>query len=118
MAIKILLVEDEPALMRVYMRTLLEKPVTVLQATNVDQAMHLISTNPDINKVVLDGSPRGSFAETTADLAKEIRTKLPECDLIAATGEPGRYGELRALCRLTLCKPFSKAEFLSALGLS
>lgn len=118
MSTKILIVEDEPTIMRTYLRILLNKSVTVLQADNVDEARQLFLANSDINVAILDGSPTGSQGSTTTDLAKEIKQQSPACRLVAVTGRPDLYPELLAACHAVVEKPFDKLELLASLGLS
>ncbi|MFA6100366.1 MAG: response regulator [Patescibacteria group bacterium] len=120
MSTKILIVEDDPATRRMYVRILsrLNQPVTVLQTDNVDEAREVFLANSDIQLAILDGSPTGASNSTTTDLAKEIKQQSPACRLVAVTGRPDLYPELLATCHAVVEKPFEKPELLAALGLS
>lgn len=112
---KILIVEDDPAIQRMYKRILSKKRVIILAATDTDTAKALFLANPDITDVILDGEVPGSM--TTAQLAAEFR-KSSNCRLVAIVGSLGISSELVKLCDAALEKPTETSEFLEALGLS
>ncbi len=113
--IKILVVEDEPALAMSYARIFEKRQAVVLTASDTDTAMALFRGNPDITAVVLDGEVPGSMS--TAELAAEFR-KSSKCRLVAIVGSLDRSHELVKLCDASCQKPFYAADICKLLGLS
>jgi hypothetical protein len=113
---KILVVDNEPALVRAYMR-MTKGLAIVLSADDTDRGYKLIVENPDLHAVIMDSDTRGRLLQTTYALALSIKAHWPKCILVAATGSPGSCTELVDICDQILVKPFGKKDFLKALGL-
>lgn len=117
MSTKILIVEDEPATRRMYVRILSKLPVIIIEADNTDVARSLFLANPEINIVILDGIVPGSIS--TGQLAQEIRQQgKMRYRLVAIVGNLEKCPDLVAVCNVALEKPIEKLVFLAALGLS
>ncbi|MHB8830588.1 MAG: response regulator [Patescibacteria group bacterium] len=112
---KILVVEDDPAILPIYVRILGKRQVIVLVASDTDTAAGLFLANQDITDVILDGEVPGSM--TTTELAAEFR-KSSNCRLVAVVGNLEKSSDLVKVCDGSCQKPFEAAKVCELLGLS
>jgi CheY-like chemotaxis protein len=102
----LLVVEDDPALRTLMMRTLSEKGYRVLVASDGIEALEQLAADPDIELVVSDiVMPRMNGVELAQQLAASVRARLL---FVSAFGE-----EYRELAAPLLEKPFSQAALIA-----
>src|SRR5918993_2930653 len=102
----VLVVEDDPALRRLMVRTLSDKGYRVLEASDGIEALERLAVDADIELVVTDiVMPRMNGVELAQQLAASARTRLL---FVSAFGE--QYTELPASL---LEKPFSQAALIA-----
>ena len=102
----VLVVDDDPVVRTLMVRTLSEKGYRALQASDGIEALELLAADPEIEVVVTDiVMPRMNGVELAQQLAASARTRLL---FVSAFGE--EYTELPA--RL-LQKPFSQAALIA-----
>jgi CheY-like chemotaxis protein len=102
----ILVVEDDPALRALMVRTLSAKGYRTLEANDGIEALEQLAAEPDIELVVTDiVMPRMNGVELAQQLVASARTRLL---FVSAFGE--EYNELPASL---LEKPFSQAALIA-----
>ena len=102
----VLVVEDDPALRSLMVRTLSTKGYRALEASDGIEALEQLAADPDIELVVTDiVMPRMNGVELAQHLAASARTRLL---FVSAFGE--QYTELPASL---LKKPFSPAALIA-----
>jgi CheY-like chemotaxis protein len=102
----VLVVEDDPALRALMVRTLSAKGYRALEASDGIEALERLAADPDIELVVTDiVMPRMNGVELAQQLAASARTRLL---FVSAFGE--EYSELPATL---LEKPFSQAALIA-----
>ena len=102
----LLVVEDDPALRALMVRTLSAKGYRVLEASDGIEALERLAADPDIELVVTDiVMPRMNGVELAQQLAASARTRLL---FVSAFGE-----QYRELPGTLLEKPFSQAALLA-----
>ena len=102
----VLVVEDDPALRTLMVRTLSAKGYRALQARDGIEALELLAANPEIELVVTDiVMPRMNGVELAQQMADSARTRLL---FVSAFGE--EYTQLPASL---LQKPFSQAALIA-----
>jgi CheY-like chemotaxis protein len=102
----VLVVEDDPALRTLMVRTLSAKGYRALQASDGIEALELLAADPEIELVVTDiVMPRMNGVELAQQLAASARTRLL---FVSAFGE--QYTELPASL---LQKPFSQDALIA-----
>jgi len=102
----VLVVEDDPMLRTLMVRTLSEKGYRALQASDGIEALELLAADPEIELVVTDiVMPRMNGVELAQQLAASARTRLL---FVSAFGE--QYTELPASL---LQKPFSQDALIA-----
>jgi CheY-like chemotaxis protein len=102
----VLVVEDDPALRALMVRTLSAKGYRTLEASDGIEALELLAADPDIELVVTDiVMPRMNGVELAQQLAASARTRLL---FVSAFGE--EYTQLPATL---LEKPFSQAALIA-----
>jgi CheY-like chemotaxis protein len=102
----VLVVEDDPALRALMVRTLSAKGYRALEASDGIEALERLAADPDIELVVTDiVMPRMNGVELAQQLAASARTRLL---FVSAFGE--EYSELPASL---LEKPFSQAALIA-----
>jgi CheY-like chemotaxis protein len=102
----VLVVEDDPALRALMVRTLSAKGYRALEASDGIEALDQLAANPDIELVVTDiVMPRMNGVELAQQLAASARTRLL---FVSAYGD--EYTELPASL---LEKPFSQAALIA-----
>jgi two-component system, cell cycle sensor histidine kinase and response regulator CckA len=114
---RILIVDDEPPLLRMMSLFLGRRGYTVTTAEATDQAWALVETNPSAFDVaVLDGSMTGMSME---ELASRMLTANPMLCILGASGYPVDMSRLsaRAPGRVAfLLKPFTPQALATAIG--
>ena len=102
----VLVVDDDPALRALMMRTLSAKGYRALEASDGIEALERLAADPDIELVVTDiVMPRMNGVELAQQLAVSVRTRLL---FVSAFGE--EYTELPGTL---LEKPFSPAALIA-----
>ena len=102
----VLVVEDDPSLRALMVRTLSAKGYRTLEASDGVEALERLATDPDIELVVTDiVMPRMNGVELARQLAAALRTRLL---FVSAFGE--EYTQLPATL---LEKPFSPAALVA-----
>ena len=102
----VLVVEDDPGLRALMVRTLSAKGYRVSEAGDGIEALELLAADPDIELVVTDiVMPRMNGVELAQQMAASARTRLL---FVSAFGED--YTELSAPL---LKKPFSQATLIA-----
>lgn len=102
----VLVVEDDPALRALMVRTLSGKGYRALEASDGIEALEQLAAEPDIELVVTDiVMPRMNGVELAQQLVASVRTRLL---FVSAFGE--EYTELPASL---LQKPFSQAALIA-----
>jgi CheY-like chemotaxis protein len=102
----VLVVEDDPALRALMVRTLSAKGYRALEASDGIEALERLAADPDIELVVTDiVMPRMNGVELAQQLAASARTRLL---FVSAFGK--EYSELPASL---LEKPFSQAALIA-----
>jgi CheY-like chemotaxis protein len=102
----VLVVEDDPALRTLMVRTLSAKGYRALEASDGIEALERLAADPDIELVVTDiVMPRMNGVELAQQLAASARIRLL---FVSAFGE--EYSELPATL---LEKPFSQAALIA-----
>ena len=102
----VLVVDDDPALRTLMVRTLSAKGYRALQASDGIEALELLAADPEIELVVTDiVMPRMNGVELAQQMAASARIRLL---FISAFGE--EYTELPASL---LQKPFSQAALIA-----
>jgi CheY-like chemotaxis protein len=102
----VLVVEDDPALRALMVRTLSAKGYRALEASDGIEALERLAADPDIELVVTDiVMPRMNGVELAQQLAASARTRLL---FVSAFGE--EYSELPASL---LQKPFSQSALIA-----
>jgi CheY-like chemotaxis protein len=103
---KILVVEDDPALRALMVRTLSNKGYRTFEASDGIEALDILASDPEIELVVTDiVMPRMNGVDLSRQLAASARTRLL---FVSAFGE--QYTELPASL---LQKPFSQAALIA-----
>lgn len=112
---KLLVIDDDEKLVGYYRELLTPYGFEVLIATNGEEAIPLVETNPDIQLVILDLSmPRMDGRQWL----RWFRGKRQDSPVIVITGyklDPADGDELRP--SVVLEKPFHVAELLDLVGL-
>jgi two-component system copper resistance phosphate regulon response regulator CusR len=112
MGIRILVVEDEPAIVDFVARGLREEGYTVEQAADGDSAWHALRTGPwDV--VVLDWWLPGPDGLTLLRRLRQTDRTTPVLFLTARDAVPDRVRGLDAGADDYLCKPFAFEELLA-----
>jgi CheY-like chemotaxis protein len=110
---KVLVVDDDPAILRLFSRFLSSSGFEVETAANGKVAMDLVSRRSDIDVVICDlVMPEQEGMETII----ELRKSRPELRIIAASGAfgGGLLSAARALgANATLPKPVSQEELIA-----
>jgi CheY-like chemotaxis protein len=102
----VLVVEDDPALRALMVRTLSAKGYRALEANDGIEALERLAADPDIELVVTDiVMPRMNGVELAQQLAATARTRLL---FVSAFGE-----EFTELPASLLQKPFSQASLIA-----
>ena len=102
----VLVVEDDPSLRTLMVRTLSEKGYRTLQASDGIEALELLAADPEIELVVTDiVMPRMNGVELAQQLAASARARML---FVSAYGD--QYQELPASL---LQKPFSQAALIA-----
>ena len=102
----VLVVEDDPALRTLMVRTLSAKGYRALEASDGIEALERLAADPDIELVVTDiVMPRMNGVELAQQLAASARTRLL---FVSAFGE-----DYRELPGTLLEKPFSLAALIA-----
>ena len=102
----VLVVEDDPALRSLMVRTLSAKGYRALEANDGIEALDRLAADPDIELVVTDiVMPRMNGVELAQQLAATARTRLL---FVSAFGE-----EFTELPASLLQKPFSQAALIA-----
>ena len=102
----VLVVEDDPSLRALMVRSLSAKGYRALQASDGIEALELLAADPEIELVVTDiVMPRMNGVELAQQMAASARTRLL---FVSAFGE--EYTELPASL---LQKPFSQAALIA-----
>ncbi len=110
MAQKLILLENEPLLMRALTRALSRLDLTILQAQSSEEALGLLDTNPDTAVLVTDYFLNAG--ETSEPLLNWTRTHRPSCRCVLMSGQDMRALALHeTLYDLFIPKPFSVIEF-------
>ena len=103
----VLVVDDDPTIRTLMVRTLSAKGYRALQASDGIEALELLAADPEIEVVVTDiVMPRMNGVELAQQLAASARTRLL---FVSAFGE--QYTELPASL---LQKPFSQDALIAA----
>ena len=112
--LKILVVEDEP-LIRLGVVFLFEDAgYTVSEATNADEAIRRLETDPEIRLVVTDVDMPGSM--DGIKLAHFVRNRWPPVRLIVVSGKVGVMPEQLPEGVPFFPKPYAESQLLSAVG--
>ena len=102
----ILVVEDDPSLRKLMVRSLTAKGYRAVQASDGIEALELLAADPEIELVVTDiVMPRMNGVELAQQMAASARTRLL---FVSAFGE--EYTQLPAPL---LQKPFSQAALIA-----
>ena len=111
----VLLVDDEPGILRAAERGITAAGMRVLTALNARDALDLLDDYDDISVVITDQTMPGMTGLTLADLVRTLRPSLP---IILSTGFPGRIAPetLRASCIDTVLeKPYTLGDLTDAI---
>ena len=104
----ILLVEDEPAVRKLFVTALLKAGYKVLEARNGEEAVKLFEQHSDSVDLLLTDMRMPYMGG--AELAKELRHRKHNLKLICISGYPGSLETITATD--FLAKPFSRDEML------
>jgi signal transduction histidine kinase/CheY-like chemotaxis protein len=112
--VTILLVDDEPLLLRAVARLLKRRDYQVVVATSVDEALHILGER--VVHVLLTDYAIGQ-GPTGLDLAREARTLHPELGVIVSSGYMGsdvQQSDVEGF--LLLPKPFSEESLFETVA--
>ena len=110
MSSKVVVLENEPLLMRALVRALSRLRVTILQAEEQGQAIALLKDNPETAVLVTDYFL--DAGETSEGLLEWTRSHLPGCRCLLMSGQDARGLQVHeTLYDLFIPKPFSVIEF-------
>lgn len=110
MPTNIVVLENEPLLMRALVRALARLDVRVLQAQTKHEAMQLLQAHGDTAVLVTDYFLNAG--ETSEGLLSWIRTYMPCCRCVLMSGQDASALELNeTLYDLFVPKPFSIMDF-------
>jgi PAS domain S-box-containing protein len=114
--IKVLAVDDEYDLLEVVSAYLEDMNFEVIAATNGEQAINSIESNPDIGLLVTDIVMPGGMSGT--ELSKRVKEKLPDIKVLYMSGFPSGVIADKSGTDLDaplLTKPYALDELASAL---
>ena len=110
--IRILVVEDETFTRMDVVEMLREAGFDILEATNADEAIHMLERNSDIRLVFTDIDMPGSM--NGLKLAAAVRDRWPPVKIIATSGHfQISAGDLPADARF-ISKPYQPAQIIAA----
>ena len=110
----ILLVDDEPGILRAAERGIMAAGMRVLTASSATAALDLLDDFDDISVLITDQTMPGMTGLT---LAEHVRTLRPRLPIILSTGYPGRVTPERlreAHIEAVLDKPYSLTQLTDA----
>jgi nitrogen-specific signal transduction histidine kinase len=109
---RLLLVDDEEAVRVATAAMLTEAGYTPLQASSVDQALHILEEEGEVDAVLTDYLMPG---RNGADLVREIRRTRPDMPILLITGYADAAQDIPSdVARLP--KPYRSAELIDALN--
>jgi DNA-binding NtrC family response regulator len=109
---KILIVDDEVLIRRVFLRMFKGDPYTTFDAANSDEALTLFTVHHPIDVLITDLQLAGEMSG--AQVAKELLRRQPSMRVIIISGDiPAAVKGLEAGSYWMLAKPFTTAEVKS-----
>lgn len=112
---KLIILENEPLLMRALVRALSKLDVELLQANDQESAALLLEAHPDVALLVTDYYLNDG--ETSEGLLRKVQQQHRACRRVLMSGQDARALELdRGLYHLFIPKPFSILEFRELLN--
>ena len=111
----ILIVDDEPGILRATERGLTGAGMRVLTASSATRALELLADRDDIAVLITDQTMPGM---TGLGLAEQVRTKRPALPIILSTGYTGRVPAERlqqARIEMVLEKPYTLTQLTDAI---
>jgi CheY-like chemotaxis protein len=112
----VLLVEDNPQLRVVVTKQLWELGYRVIEVSDADAAMAILTSEQRLDLVFSDVVMPGKM--NGVDLANEVRRLRPNVDILLTSGFPGAWGTSRNLVESPfplLSKPYRRDELARAL---
>lgn len=108
----VLIVEDNPLLMLSLVDFVEAADCEAVEATSVDQAIHILETRSDIRTVLTDLDMRGSTAGI--NLALAIRGRWPPIELLMVSSQPWDDAQLPER-GVVFGKPFDRRQIVATI---
>src|SRR5688572_3605912 len=91
---RVLLVDDEPALLRAMSRVVVERGYDALLATNAHEAIAMLAAAPDVDVIISDVAMPGMSG---IDLLRAVRSYDADVAVVLMTGLPSFHGAAEAV---------------------
>ena len=112
---KVLLVEDDSAVLNVLVKILRIEGLNVTAVETGDQAFEIAARSCEFNVGIIDMVLPGKF--NGPELVRALRSVCPEIGLIQMSGHPDfSIDSDRTLCDLALMKPVRRRELIEAVN--